>query len=365
MSIASEIDSNNKIAVIIGANLRWTPFYYRYERILRENKVDYDLIIWDREQNEYDSNRKMIKFERVDQTNDNNPQKVFLFFEFSRFIKKQIKKNKYSKLLFLGTYAGIPALLSRFLKKNYQNRYWIDIRDITYETFFPFYKMEEQAIKYAKYTVLSSHGFEAHLPKNEYYYIHNIDPSMDEVLSKYHHEFDPDGKIRISYIGNIGFLDEVKRFISLFGNDERFCLGFYGNGSEKVESFCKENGFCNISFHGGFSREETVEFYNKTDIVYNVYGNSSVNLRSAVSNKLYYALRLELPIIVSPSTFMSDISRKYNIGIEYNNESSFPDQLYFWYKNFNVTNASFQKAWEEYFREDKSTIDKLVEFVQA
>ena len=358
-------NTKRKIAVVVSANLRWTPFYYRYETILKANNCSFDLIIWDREQNEVVSDVNTIKFNCKDTVNNSNPQKVFKFIKYALFIKRVLKKYNYSKILFLGTYAGIPALISRYLENDYQQRYWIDIRDITYENFILFFKAEERAIKNAKYTAISSHGFQAHLPIHDYLFIHNIDPSMDDICKYYKHTNDNSGKIRISYIGNIGFLDEVEKFVSTFANDERFLLCFYGNGSDKVENFCMKKGINNTMFQGAFPRESIIGFYNKTDIIYNVYGNKTLNLKTAVSNKLYYALKFELPMIVSPNTYMSEICHEHRFGIDFENSENFKDILYDWYQHFDKSKASFKDAWEKFYKEDAATISCLVRFINS
>lgn len=356
---------SNRIAVVLGANLRWTPFFYRYEKLLNMYSIPFDLILWDREQIEKDERDNLIKYTCADATNNHDPWKIFKFIKFSLFVKKTIRRNKYSKVLFLGTYACMPALIALFLKRNYKNKYWIDIRDITYELIKPFYVLEKIAIKYAAFTALSSRGFMSYLPSNDYLFIHNIDPTIDQAFEKFNRINDCENRIRISYIGNIGFFNEIKRFLCIFGNDKRYLLGFYGKGSEKVLEYCKECKILNVEFHGAFKREETVEYYRKTDVVYNVYGNSSANLQAALSNKLYYALKFHLPMIVSENTYMSEICNTYKFGIDFQEESNFADRFYEWYKSFDVSKAEFDIAWNLFLNEDQKTEKHIVGFIEG
>ena len=38
-----------KIAIVLGSNIHWAPYYYKYEQFLTKNGYDFDLIIWNRE----------------------------------------------------------------------------------------------------------------------------------------------------------------------------------------------------------------------------------------------------------------------------------------------------------------------------
>ena len=348
------------LAVVLGCNTHWAPYYRRYEEILDNSQVEYDLILWNREGLTENVKGHLIEYSMTDETNNGSFSKIHKFFSFACFVKNKLKTGKYSKVIFLGTYAGVPAFISRFLKHKFKNRYWIDIRDITYETFKPFYWLEKVAIENSKEVVISSKGFAEYLPKLDYRIIHNIDPMMEDLVLRYHHT--QSDKIRISYIGNIGYWDSCKEFIDIFGNDARFEMHFIGNGVDKVQTYCEEHGIKNTLFKGKFPRERTVDYYNDTDVVYNVYGNGTTNVRTAASNKLYYSLRLGLPLLVSTNTYMEDICQEYNVGISFENSQNFPDKLYFWLKR-NEGKMNFEKAWEQFNAEDRRVEKDIINFV--
>jgi hypothetical protein len=265
--------------------------------------------------------------------------------------------------VFLGTYAGVPSFIAYYLKQNYKNRYWLDIRDLTYEKYLFFYKLTDLAIKNAYRVVISSHGFSKYLPNYDYGLIHNIDPKMDEFTIQYRKI--ESNIIRISYIGNISYWDECKKFIDCFKNDTRFILNFYGAGSEKPEAYCKRLCVTNVKFHGQFNREKTVEFYNDTDIIYNIYGNNNRNVRTAMSNKLYYAMKFHLPLLVSQGTYMEKICNEYSIGIAFENIVNFPSILFKWYNDFLArSHGNFERAWEVVKGEDDFESQKFIRFIQ-
>ena len=58
----------------------------------------------------------------------------------------------------------------------------------------------------------------------------------------------------------------------------------------------------------------TMEQYEGADAILNMYGSHSPYWDYALSNKLYFAARLGLPILVCPETAMSDYSVNYSFG---------------------------------------------------
>ena len=111
--------------------------------------------------------------------------------------------------------------------------------------------------------------------------------------------------------------------------------------------------------------DDTVNFYNKTDMINNIYGNDSIALTTALSNKLYYSIYLKLPILVCKNTFMSKLSLKYKFGFEFNENETFADDLYKFYNDFKKEeNKNFEKLRKKIENEEKETDTKLLEFLK-
>lgn len=356
----------NKIALIVGTNLHWTPFYYRYESILKELDLKFDLIIWNRELLEEKTNAENVyEYRKSDKANNKNPFKLFKFISFGNFVKKTLKRNQYRKIIFVGTYGCSVALCSRFLCKKYRNKMWIDIRDDLYEWFKPYYEAQKKSIEASYATAISSPAYTKFLPEYDYLYMHNIDPNASEMIRKFEPISDPIGKIRISFIGNVRYYEQNERLIQLLGNDDRFILQFYGKGSDILEEYCIENKISNVDFVGAFTQNDTIKFYEKTDIINNIYGNDTMNLQLALSNKLYYGLFLKIPILVSENTLMAELVNEYNIGYTFSENSNFSDELYKWYSKFkqNQDNFKFNDLWEKFKNEDNHCITILKQFL--
>lgn len=352
----------NKIVLVLGTNIHWAPFYYRYENILEEENIQFDLIIWNREGiQENNSALNVYEYEIEDKANNKNPFKLLKFIGFSNYVKKIIKKNKYDKVIFVGTYGCAIAFCSNFLVKNYRDKMWIDIRDDLYEWFKPYYNAQRNSIVASYATAISSHEYTTFLPRHKYYFMHNIDSNYKWMIENFLHKEDSDGRIRISFIGNVRYYDKNKKLINLLGNDKRFKIQYYGNGSNELKEYCVQNGILNVDFHGPFKQKDTIKFYEKTDIINNMYGNDTLNLRVALSNKLYYGLFLELPILVSRNTYMERLANEYNIGFAFEDNETFADDLFDWYQNIKNKNITprYQELWQRFLDEDSKSIEKL------
>lgn len=345
----------NKVCLILPCNIYVTPFYYRYEKILKDMSIDFDLIIWNREKVNEISDGNIIYYNLKDESNNGNKFKIIKFIRFAFFVKKRIKNSRYEKLIFLGSYAGTAAILSNFLSKYYEKKYWFDIRDYTYEWFKPYYLFISKAIKNSYKTTISSKGYKQFLPEYDYAFSHNMNISMiEECRKKLSHE-KKNNNIRISFIGNIRYYDENIKLLNALKNDMRFILQYYGDKSEYLESYCKENNIKNVDFHGKFDTKDTPDFYAKTDIINNVYGNSGIELTTALSNKLYFAIGLNIPILVSRDTYMDEVCKKCKLGftVDFKN-SNLANDLYDWYMNFNKeeSNRYCSKYWNLILEED-------------
>lgn len=358
-----------RICVILPCNIFEAPFYRRYESLIHNLKFDFDLIIWDRAGISEEANAKIISFNSYVVSNNGDKSKIFKFIKFALFTKKIIKKNKYDKIIILGSYSGTMAFLSLFLYRKYRKNYWLDIRDYTYEWFKPYCKAMEIVIRNSNVTTISSHAYKIFLPKNEYSYFHNYDiDSIEQIIASSKKDMNAN-KTRISFIGNIRYYDENIKLLNALKNDNRFILQYYGSGSEILQEYCIKNGIENTEFAGRFPSKQTAEFYNKTDIINNVYGNSGIELTTALSNKLYYSLALVMPILVSPNTYMEKITKTIGIGFTVNFQyGKIGNDLYEFYKQFNEKNNEIKKKCEQYlskiFNEDKSTVALFTKYLQ-
>ncbi len=261
--------------------------------------------------------------------------KLLFYFKYAKFIKNILKKNTISSIILL--HSQILLLVYSTLLKYYKNKYIIDIRDYSIESSLIARQMEKKIIKNSLAAVISSPGYKNFLPKYDYIISHNIpliDNETREIFLK------RDKKVmkvlNIFFIGVIRFFEENIRIIEKFKNDNRFRLHFIGLGAAKMLKYLKENKIENVTIVDRFHTAETLGYYSNCDIILNLYGNHKKELDYALSNKLYYAALLYMPILVSPNTYMEKVALSSGFGFSFNLEETCEcDRLYKYYVNMN------------------------------
>lgn len=302
---------NKKICFIFPGNLHLCPYISLY---LNNLEMDYDIICWDRENanEQLDENifvfRKQIKF-------SSKLTKLVSYWYFYRFAKKIILDKKYDGLVFLNTIASL-ILFPITQMKIYKNKYIVDIRDYSGEKNKIIYKIEKKIIQNSYNTIISSSYFQDFLPPYHYLPVHNI----QEVNSNKHEKeiscLRTKSVINIGFIGSVGlYMEQHKKLILKLKNNPFFHLYFIGSGSEPLKEFCELECVDNITIKGKFNPNEILDYYNDIDIIHNLYGNKTPVLDYALSNKLYFAAQLHMPILVCPNTAMEKEATKYGIGI--------------------------------------------------
>ncbi|WP_340392691.1 capsular biosynthesis protein [Paenibacillus sp. FSL E2-0190] len=341
---------NGKICFISLANLYLTPYLNKYITIIN---TPFDIIYWNRHAiKEESSANNLFSFNYPMNESSTKIDKLLGYVKFRRYAKRILEKNGYSGVIVLTTSAGI--LLNRELNKSYSKKYIVDIRDYSFEDNSVYYAIEKKMIKNSSLSVISSRGYESFLPKHNYILTHNdvsISSLIIEEFRKKNTKTIRD-KISISYIGLIRFHEQNKKVIKKFANDERFNLNFIGTDSHALQPFCEELNIKNVRFVDRFPPETTLNYYKETDIINNLYGNNSNLLDYALSNKLYYAALLGIPILVSPNTYMEEVACQYGFGFSVDlNSSNVCDEIYDYYHSIN---------WDEFY----SSCDKFLESVK-
>lgn len=353
-----------KICVVIPSNIYAAPYYYIYENILTDLNSNFDVIIWDRDIIDEPVKGNKIALKLKDTASDGRKTKIIKYFKFAHFVKKQLKKNEYDKLIFLGTNGGTVALLSNFISKNYKNKYWLDIRDYTFEWFKPYRMAIYNAIKSSDKCTISSPAYRDFLPEHNYIQTHNIDLRSIESCKSRHRESNKK-PIRIGFIGNIRYYEENLKILDVLKNDDRFIMQYYGAHSEKLEKYCYDNNITNVDFHGRFSPNETPNFYKKIDIINNIYGNGKIELCTALSNKLYYAAGLHIPILVSSNTYMEKISSEYGFGFTFDYEDkNIADKLYNWYLILDKNNCKYDEFFKKVMKEYGGFLQQIKNYIK-
>ncbi len=304
-----------KIALLFPNNIYTSPYLKYYTRILEEEDIAYDLIIWDRARAKEEG---CIAFTSKNQEKS-TLSKALNFFRFRKFIIQRLKKNKYSRLIIFSGQLGI--LLSDYLQKKYKNKYLLDIRD--YSVSMSHFKGRfNKVVSNANLVCISSIGFKEWLPEGDHYILgHNINIGLiRDVLNNY-----PDNKtffrnktVNIDTIGQIKDFSSDKMFLDQLKNDDRFEMQFigFGNTLNLLKEYVTEENVLNVSFYGKYRKEEEKELLKNTDFINILISRTEFNKGATLlSNRLYLSALYQIPCIVNSKTEQSRIIEKYNFGI--------------------------------------------------
>ena len=295
-----------KAILILSDNIYLTPYISVYTEIMNKLNISYDIIFWDKNEVEKLNNYNYYRFFY---RSNNKFSKILGYIKFKSFVIKILKNNKYDIVIPL--HMPIYLILGRYIIRNYKDRYIFDVRDYSYEKFLYFKKIETKLVNNSMINIISSDGYKKFLPLAQYFNMNNVSMQNYEKYKQYNNSKIP---IQISYIGLIRFMEQNKKIINFFKNDSRFHLNFIGTNANNLEEYCKEMNVENVTLIDTFPPQQTLDFYKKTDLIMNLYGNNTPLLEFALSNKLYYSALLYKPILVCNDTYMSNITQKYNLG---------------------------------------------------
>ncbi|MDD2268377.1 MAG: hypothetical protein PHY15_02365 [Eubacteriales bacterium] len=327
-----------------------------YTDYFHRNGIQYDIVYLDRYNLEENSKAQTIY--RCICSKYGFWSKIYGYIKFKLYAQQILQKNKYDFVVVWNEYTSV--LFSHYLVKHYHQKYSVNIRDLFNEKSIirnpkilnPLLK---QAIKNSLFVTVSSGKYIDYLPKyNNYHFIHSIN---SEILPKAK-LYSVQGNIKpikILYIGKIGYLNEVKRLIDCLKNDDRFLMKFVGIGSEIVKTYADDCGCKNVEFVGSFERQKTLEYLNEADIIYNLYNPTNACERTALSNKLYYAVCLNVPILVFKNTYMYEIAEECGIAFAVDGrfDNSLGNELYRWFEQFDRKSA--QKKCESFLTKAKES----------
>ena len=196
-------------------------------------------------------------------------------------------------------------------------------------------RMLNRAIEGALLTTVSSPGYIQYLSrKKEYLFVDNINGAI--LPDERKRPIDLSKPICILYSGNISYPELAMKMMRRFKNDKRFLMKIVGSGAEQLEQYAKNNGIDNVEIRGVFASKDTLRILDEGDIIYNVYDNKYHCEQTALSNKLYYAACLNVPILVSPDTYMEKVTHELGIGftIDFDDPKDICSALYDWIVTF-------------------------------
>lgn len=321
----------NSIALVVPANLWYSPYVKIYMTLLDSWSIEYDIIYWDRFKN---NKEEGIVFK------GNGGRKFFEkligYYRFSRFVKRQLEKRKYSKVIVFTSQAAI--FLYPYLIKHFNKKYILDFRDLSIEQKPIFNKIYNRLLQHSYANVISSNGFKNCLPKGiDYILSHNF--IVDEVRKAIRPK-NIDLKIRpieILTIGGIRHYETNALIMSIFGNISNYKLRFVGIGPavELLKSHMVQEAYNNIDFEGYYDKGKEPSIISQSTIINILFPNERSH-QVAMSNRFYHSLIYRRPMIVTKGQIQGDYCEKYNLGVtvDINNVGNVANILKNWLSKF-------------------------------
>lgn len=311
------------VGIIAAGSLRLSPYAFYYTHLLDEMGLEYEVVVPDRYDGlgeGYGGRLRVLPW-------DSRRKILANYVSYAGSVKK-LAVGQYDFLIVLTSNLGVFCY--PWLKKYYEHRYILDIRDYTHENIPPFFALEKRAVRSSALNVVSSRRFESFLPKGEYLPCHNFTTPLEPSPFRFQKA---EGRIVIGYAGAVAYEPQCRALMALVNRDERFAFHFYGSGSAEaaLRAYGEELGCSRIRFFGRYQAAEKGDIIQKTDILFNIYGNGSPLVDTALSNKLYDALYYRKPLMTSPGTFMEEMGGELACSLDLRDPSAL-DRLWDWYQ---------------------------------
>ena len=341
-----------------------TPYLEKYERILQEKNIDYEVIFWNRTGIK-SSQLKHREREVVQECSTKTWRKIIDFIMWRNNVLKVLKKEQYDFLIVLSTYPAV--LLVNYLLKYYQQKYLFDIRDYSMESFSLFGKVVNNLIDKSAFTTVSSKGYLRWLnPSNKIvpnhnitYYQNDYEKTIRLVNSK---------KLNFTFVGNVRLDKQTEAVLLKLKSSRKYISGFVGRilpGCNIID-ICRENDIKNVYFQGQFSSNDKPEIYRNIDLINAVYANEDKNIRLAdatpLPNRVYDAAVFKCPIVASKGTYLAELIDEYYLGFSVNGfDDNIEDQFDTFMGNFNE--KAFREGCDKFLadvlKEEKNFLKKL------
>ncbi|GAA0310763.1 hypothetical protein GGQ92_001654 [Gracilibacillus halotolerans] len=349
-----------KICLLSTSNLKHMTLSALYTDYMDKHNIDYDIIYIDKYQIDESHNASnAYKYELNIKKEWSFIRKWIHYWGFKRFATKILIENNYDFIIVWNEFTAF--MFADVLKRNFAGKYCLNIRDYHHFNLFFVFNRLKKAIEPSAFTTVASDAFIPFLPKKDYLMIHSLNNRFLRELSPHTNLKPKDKPIKILYLGYMNFPQHAIKLIDELANDNRYILHFIGAGTEMIGEYIKDKKIQNVVQRGRFDPSETPNILKDVDIIYALYDVGNKFVDTAISIKLYYAIYLNIPIIVFKNTYMEKISHRLGIGfiIEKDNYYNVGNELYEWYHSLDIRTIS--KSRSEFLKSIKISHDMLEE----
>jgi len=319
------------------------PYVDSYVKILKANKIAFDIINWDRLHIEDISNSYTYRDKKIGYQRD-----YFDYFRYAKFVLKILNKNEYEKIIIFGI--QMSYFLRSYILKNYRDKYVVDFRDRN--KIIKYFNIKK-VIDNSEFTVISSPGYKEWLPNSKKYIInHNTQLNNLDDLKKLNFSSSKN-KYCISNIGSIRDYDINRDFIDSLRNHTNIELYYHGEGeiNTDIKEYLISNNIENVFLTGKYNRDEEESLYNKSDMINILVPNDEINSKTLLPNRLYNAVLYGKPIIALNGSYLAKQVSKYGLGLVINSLNEVDAQIGDFIYKFNV---------EEYEKGRKAFLEEVI-----
>ena len=330
-----------KIAILSAVNIRHMSLISLYTDILKKNGYEYDIIYMDKygEEEDFECAHKYRYVNHVKQTWPKIFKRIkyMMYFPYAARI---LNKNKYDFVIVWNDVAIF--MFASYLARKYKGKYCLNVRDDMGYDKKIYKKRYEKVFKNAAFRTVSSKGYLDILPQGlDYLQIHSLNLSALDGMQKHDRLRNEDEPIRIGFIGYVRYFERNQKLLDVFANDSRFEVHYYGTKANVLKEYAEQNGIKNTVFHDSFPVSDTKLYLEKIDIINNLYGNDTLNVRKAISIKFFHALYSKIPILVCDNTYVGELAKNVGIGFEVIDiDTEMKENLYNWYRGLDFEKMS-------------------------
>ena len=297
----------SKICIIGTSNIKHISLISLYTKYFDQHGMAYDIIYLDR----YGIEEKTTAANVYRYTESNAQGKIGklkMFMHFRRYTKKILRENKYEYVITWQTTGAY--LFADMLLRWFKNRYVVNVRDYVVENNWFFHSLLKRLVKNVLFVTISSDGFRSFLPKGEYIKVNSVNEDLLENLKGRPQN---SGKpIKIGFVGNCRYFRESYKLIDALANDERFELWYCGTNSDVLKEYADSKGIWNVKTMPTFDPKATVDI---------------------MPIRLYTALAIHRPMLVSSNTQLAKEVTKGKIGYVIEDFATLAESLYTYHQS--------------------------------
>lgn len=329
-----------KIALLCPSNILYMPYIRNYEGILKQNKVDYTIINWDRFQIEDNKSEFIYKDNKI-----GHKRNYYDYYKYKNFLVRKLDKYQYDKVIVFSL--QLAYFLRKYLVKKYEHKFIIDIRD--YNRIIKFFRVKK-VLDSSFLTVISSPGYKMWLPDSSSFSIsHNTTVDNIDQLIKSDFSF-LNKKINIPYIGALTNLNVNVDFINTLKNNNKFNLTFHGEGmiNQNLKDYKEKYNINNLHIYGRYEKREEVELYKTAHMINMLLYNNHINNRTCLANRLYNSAQYGKPMIALEGSYLANEIKNHNLGLVIDSFADLENKILGYLSGFDEEN--YNKGRESFFR---------------